>query len=48
MNLDETAHMSDLIHTVCNIGHKNALSSEHVKYIFLKSAVFIILKFTTE
>ena len=31
MNLDETAQRSDLIHTVCNIGHKNALSRRACK-----------------
>ena len=31
MNIDETAHRSDLTHTVCNIGHKNALSRRACK-----------------
>ena len=31
MNLDETAYRSDLIHTVCNIGHENALSRRACK-----------------
>ena len=35
MNLDETAYRSDLIHTVCNIGHKNALSRRACKILKL-------------
>ena len=31
MTLDETAHMSDLVLTVCNIGHKKALSRRACK-----------------
>ena len=38
MNFDETAHRSDLIHTICNIGHENTLSRRACK-IFNKKVL---------
>ena len=40
MNLDETAQRSDLIHTVCNIGHKNALSRRACKIFNKKCCLY--------
>ena len=40
MNLDETAHRSDLIHIICNIGHENTLSRRACKYFTLKCCLY--------
>ena len=40
MNLDETAQRSDLIHTVCNIGNKNALSRRACKIFNKKCCLY--------